>query len=216
MRVRTPRGGMDSGFVPYTGALAGKQAVNPRVRVRRVERCLPDAGSPQTPRCLPRSPRGWYFVASRQAVLKAKLIQKTWMGENIVVWCDENGRAFVAEAVCPHLGSDLGPTAGGRICGGRLVCPFHGFEFDADVLKPPPLDDLSFIDGADRVVGHQARLIRPIRTPRDGAARPDLASARYRRHSAMFHSSLSQPLMRTPCSVLRWAETEPRTTSGIS
>ena len=30
-------------------------------------------------------PEGWYFVASRQAVLKAKLIQKTWMGENIVV-----------------------------------------------------------------------------------------------------------------------------------
>ena len=24
-------------------------------------------------------PEGWYFVASRQEVLKAKLIQKTWM-----------------------------------------------------------------------------------------------------------------------------------------
>ena len=23
------------------------------------------------------------------------------------------------------------PAAGGRICGGRLVCPFHGYEFDA-------------------------------------------------------------------------------------
>ncbi len=29
-----------------------------------------------------------------------------------------------------HLGSDLGPGAGGRIRDGRLVCPFHGFEFD--------------------------------------------------------------------------------------
>ena len=53
------------------------------------------------------------------------------MGENIVVWCDENGRVCVAEAVCPHLGSDLGPAAGGRVRGGRLVCPFHGFEYDA-------------------------------------------------------------------------------------
>ena len=76
-------------------------------------------------------PEGWYFVASRQALLKARLIQKTWMGENIVAWCDENGRVCVAEAYCAHLGSDLGPAAGGRIRDGRLVCPFHGFEYDA-------------------------------------------------------------------------------------
>ena len=40
--------------------------------------------------------------------MRAKLIQKTWMGMNIVAWCDENGRVCVAEAYCPHLGSDLG------------------------------------------------------------------------------------------------------------
>ena len=93
---------------------------------------------------LPPFPEGWHFIASRLDVLKAKLIQKTWMGENIVVWCDENGRVCVAEAVCPYLGSDLGPAAGGQICGGRLVCPFHGFEFDttgqcvATPFAPPP------------------------------------------------------------------------------
>ena len=76
-------------------------------------------------------PEGWYFIASRRAVQKERLIQKTWMGENVVIWSDDDGRVCVAEAVCPHLGADLGPEAGGRICGGRLVCPFHGFEFDA-------------------------------------------------------------------------------------
>ena len=75
-------------------------------------------------------PEGWYFVASRREVLKAGLIQKTWMGEDIVVWCDEEGDVCVAEAYCPHLGSDMGPAAGGRVCNGRLVCPFHGFEYD--------------------------------------------------------------------------------------
>ena len=30
-------------------------------------------------------PEGWYFVASREAVLKARLIQKTWVGENVIV-----------------------------------------------------------------------------------------------------------------------------------
>ena len=75
-------------------------------------------------------PEGWYFVASRKDVLKAKLIEKTWMGESIVVWLDDNGGVCVAEAFCAHLGSYLGPTAGGRVCAGRLVCPFHGFEYD--------------------------------------------------------------------------------------
>ena len=58
-------------------------------------------------------------------------MQKTWMGEDIVAWCDEKGRVCVAEAYCPHLGSYLGRDAGGCVRGGRLVCPFHGFEYDA-------------------------------------------------------------------------------------
>ncbi len=89
-------------------------------------------------------PEGWYFVESRPAVEKAGLIQKTWMGETVVVWSDEDGQACVAEAVCPHLGSQLGPEAGGRVREGRLVCPFHGFAFDATgqcvatPYAPPP------------------------------------------------------------------------------
>ena len=75
-------------------------------------------------------PEGWFFVASRKAILKGGLIEKTWMGVDVVAWIDEDGRPCVAEAICPHLGSDLGPAAGGRVCAGRLVCPFHGYEFD--------------------------------------------------------------------------------------
>ncbi len=75
-------------------------------------------------------PEGWYFVTSRKAIEKAKLIQKTWMGEKVVVWCDEQGRICVAGAFCPHLGADMGPDSGGRIIAGCLVCPFHGYEFD--------------------------------------------------------------------------------------
>lgn len=75
-------------------------------------------------------PEGWYFVTSRQEVQKAGLIQRTWMGETIVIWYDEMGSVCVADSFCPHLGADMGPAAGGRVCDGRLVCPFHGFEFD--------------------------------------------------------------------------------------
>ena len=75
-------------------------------------------------------PEGWYFVASRQAVQKAGLLQRTWMGESIVAWCDREGNVCVAESFCPHLGSHIGTETGGRVCEGRLVCPFHGFEYD--------------------------------------------------------------------------------------
>ena len=114
----------------WVGALAGNEAVHPRVRVERQAMATRrrEPASDQLPSPFP---EGWYFIASRQALIKAKLIRKTWMGEDIVAWCDESGRVCVAEAFCPHVGADLGPAAGGRICGGRLVCPFHGYEYDA-------------------------------------------------------------------------------------
>ena len=93
---------------------------------------------------LPPFPEGWYFIASRKKIEKEKLFQKTWLGEQIVVWCDGEGRICVAEAVCPHLGSELGLAAGGRVRNGCLVCPFHGFEYDvtgqcvATPYAPPP------------------------------------------------------------------------------
>ncbi len=75
-------------------------------------------------------PEGWYFVASRSDLEKAKIVRKTWMGTEIVAWSGEDGRVCVAEAYCPHLGADMGPSVGGRVRDGRIVCPFHGFEYD--------------------------------------------------------------------------------------
>ena len=93
---------------------------------------------------LPPFPEGWYFIGSRQTVLREKLIQKVWMGERVVVWCDDQGRICVAESACPHLGSELGPDVGGKVRDGCLVCPFHGYEYDATgkcvatPYAPPP------------------------------------------------------------------------------
>ena len=76
-------------------------------------------------------PEGWYFVADRRSIAKQKLIQKKWLGQDIVVWCDDEGAICVARSVCPHLGSSLGPDVGGRVRDGLLVCPFHGFAYNA-------------------------------------------------------------------------------------
>ena len=89
-------------------------------------------------------PEGWYFVATRRSILANALIQKEWLGEDIVAWYDNAGSVCVAQSICPHLGSSLGPDAGGVVRDGCLVCPFHGFAYDATgscvstPYAPPP------------------------------------------------------------------------------
>ena len=74
---------------------------------------MPATQEPASTAVLAPFPEGWYFVARRESLEKTKLIQKTWMGEDIVIWCDESGNVCVAEAFCPHLGSNLGPRRRG-------------------------------------------------------------------------------------------------------
>ncbi|MDE0694740.1 MAG: Rieske 2Fe-2S domain-containing protein [Boseongicola sp.] len=76
-------------------------------------------------------PEGWFFIARREAIERSGLLQRTWLGNQVVAWCNDAGDVCVAEAVCPHLGADLSPDAGGRVRNGCLVCPFHGFVYDA-------------------------------------------------------------------------------------
>lgn len=89
-------------------------------------------------------PNGWYLIAPGSQLRPQHVIQKTWMGREIVAWRDGEGTVCVADAYCPHLGSHLGPQGGGMVRAGNLVCPFHGFEFDttgrctATPLAPPP------------------------------------------------------------------------------
>ena len=84
-------------------------------------------------------PEGWYFVATRDTLRTKQLIERTWMGEEIVAWLDDEGRVSVADAFCPHLGSHMGPSVGGTVRDGCLVCPFHGFTFDSsgDCVSTP-------------------------------------------------------------------------------
>ena len=75
-------------------------------------------------------PNGWFCIERGEALTSGRLIEKKWMGRDIVAWRDSNGRVCVADAICPHLGSHLGPSTGGRLLGDHLVCPFHGFRYD--------------------------------------------------------------------------------------
>lgn len=89
-------------------------------------------------------PEGWYVVAESRELARGELKERRWLGRTIVYWRDLNGDVCVADGICPHLGSHLGPASGGKLNNGNLVCPFHGFEYDvsgkcvrARDVKPP-------------------------------------------------------------------------------
>lgn len=89
-------------------------------------------------------PEGWYVVEESRELAYGELKERKWLGHSIVYWRDLNGDVCVADGTCPHLGSYLGPAAGGKLKNGHLVCPFHGFEYDvngtcvrARDVKPP-------------------------------------------------------------------------------
>lgn len=74
-------------------------------------------------------PFGWFAVAYREELTTVPR-PLYYFGRHLVGWRDEGGSAHVMDAFCPHLGAHLGH--GGSVEGCELMCPFHGWRFDAE------------------------------------------------------------------------------------
>lgn len=70
----------------------------------------------------------WYIVATETAVRK-KPQAVCLFGRNYVVFAAENGKIAAMLDCCPHRNV---PLSGGKTVNGRLVCPYHGWQFDGD------------------------------------------------------------------------------------
>ncbi|WP_437731963.1 Rieske 2Fe-2S domain-containing protein [Sorangium sp. So ce1335] len=70
----------------------------------------------------------WYIIADASAVGKRPVTVERF-GTRIVLFRDERGALVAARARCPHRGADLGL---GRVVGGAIECPYHGFRFAGD------------------------------------------------------------------------------------
>lgn len=57
------------------------------------------------------------------------VVEVTLLGEDLVLFRDEQGRLGLVSRYCPHRGVDL---SYGRLEDGGLRCPFHGWLFDVD------------------------------------------------------------------------------------
>ncbi|MEY2433419.1 MAG: 3-ketosteroid 9alpha-monooxygenase subunit, partial [Acidimicrobiaceae bacterium] len=74
-------------------------------------------------------PFGWFCVGYPDEITNRPRPLYYW-GRHLVGWRDETGDAHVMDAFCPHLGAHLGH--GGSVDGCEIVCPFHGWKYDAD------------------------------------------------------------------------------------
>ena len=87
----------------------------------------PAEGSQENPAGLP-IPFGWYALACSADVAPGDVRPLYYFDQHLVLFRTEDGQAHVTAAFCPHLGAHLG--YGGRVEGGAIVCPFHGWRFD--------------------------------------------------------------------------------------
>ena len=66
-------------------------------------------------------------------------------GEDVLVVC-LSGKLYALANVCTHRG---GPLNEGELEDGKVVCPWHGGQFDVatgKVVAPPPMKDLASLE----------------------------------------------------------------------
>ena len=120
-------------------------------------------------------PDSWYVVAL-SAELPAGTVQSvTVCGRNLVVWrpaSSAGAKPVVMSAYCTHMGAHLG-LGGGRVIGGEIRCPFHGWLFDATGA-------CTHVPGADACPGAAANMpILPV-CEKNGVISVWMASASHR------------------------------------
>lgn len=75
-------------------------------------------------------PFGWFQVGWSDELKPGEVRPIEYFDRHLALWRDDNGRARLNSAHCPHLGAHL--AYGGSVHGEELACPFHGWRFTGD------------------------------------------------------------------------------------
>ncbi|MSU59990.1 MAG: hypothetical protein EXS35_17780 [Pedosphaera sp.] len=76
----------------------------------------------------PSVPASWFHLCGSEALNRGPVSIELG-GRTFVGYRPQSGRAVVLSGRCSHLGAQLG---NGAVCGERLVCPLHGWEYGPD------------------------------------------------------------------------------------
>lgn len=71
----------------------------------------------------------WYAVLSSKELKTNKPIGARRLGEELIFWRDDEDQINCISDRCCHRGAAL---SGGKIVGGNIECPFHGFQYGSD------------------------------------------------------------------------------------
>jgi phenylpropionate dioxygenase-like ring-hydroxylating dioxygenase large terminal subunit len=71
--------------------------------------------------------QGWYAILATNEI-RTKPLAITRFGQRLVVWKTSSNEIVVMDDICPHRSAQLSL---GTICDDNIVCPFHGFRFNA-------------------------------------------------------------------------------------
>ncbi len=77
-----------------------------------------------------RWPRGWYFVAFGESLARGEVRPVQLFGAEWALFRTRAGVVGMLNPTCVHLGANLART--GRVCGERLRCALHAWEFEVD------------------------------------------------------------------------------------
>lgn len=105
----------DLGYTEIEGVKSQKDVAN-IVRKRRKAGDVP-----------PVYPNGWFSIIASRDVPRGQARSVNVLGEHFAVFRGEDGKAYVLDAYCPHMGANIG--VGGRVIENCLQCPFHGWTF---------------------------------------------------------------------------------------
>jgi vanillate O-demethylase monooxygenase subunit len=70
----------------------------------------------------------WYVAATSEEIGRDPLGRRL-LGHGVVLYRRESGAVVALEDLCAHRAY---PLSAGRVDGDRIVCGYHGFEYDAD------------------------------------------------------------------------------------
>ncbi len=74
------------------------------------------------------NPNYWYPVAWADSLKVGQVTPVTLWQQSIALYRDDQGQVHALENACPHKGIELHR---GEVLGDRLVCPYHGWEFNS-------------------------------------------------------------------------------------
>lgn len=83
--------------------------------------------------------QAWWPLALSRELSSEQPLARQLLGEAIVLFRDESGRAVALPDRCPHR---LAPLSCGKVSQGTLACPYHGWQFSGrgQCVKVPGLE----------------------------------------------------------------------------